>query len=83
MARPRGLLSLLSLSRSRITFLISAIFTQPWITPSLFDDTGDPAIVDEWTFGLNQDRDIAQAKLAEHWNTWITEDDFEAIANAG
>ncbi|KAH9980767.1 glycoside hydrolase family 5 protein [Russula compacta] len=56
---------------------------EPWITPSLFNNTGNPAIVDEWTFGQYQHQDIAQAKLVEHWNTWITEDDFKAIANAG
>lgn len=63
--------------------LISTTFIQPWITPSLFDNTSNPAIVDEWTFGLYQDRNVAQAALVEHWNTWITEGDFEAIANAG
>ncbi|KAH9980765.1 exo-beta-1,3-glucanase [Russula compacta] len=56
---------------------------EPWITPSLFDNTSNPAIVDEWTFGLYQDRNVAQAALVEHWNTWITEGDFEAITNAG
>lgn len=56
--------------------------TQPWITPSLFDDTGNPAIVDEWTFAQFQDRNAAQAKLQNHWDTWITEADFESIAGA-
>ncbi|KAH9987691.1 glycoside hydrolase family 5 protein [Russula vinacea] len=56
---------------------------EPWITPSLFDGTGNPAIVDEWTFGLYQDRDSAEAILTQHWNTWITESDFQEIAAAG
>jgi aryl-phospho-beta-D-glucosidase BglC (GH1 family) len=56
---------------------------EPWITPSLFDETGNPAIVDEWTFGQYQDSNVVRAKLTEHWNTWITESDFEAIAAAG
>ena len=56
---------------------------QPWITPSLFDNTSNPAIVDEWTFGLYQDRGSAQAILTQHWNTWITESDFQEIAAAG
>jgi glucan 1,3-beta-glucosidase len=56
---------------------------QPWITPSLFEETGNPAIVDEWTFGQYQDSNVVRAKLTEHWNTWITESDFEAIAAAG
>ncbi|KAF8481712.1 exo-beta-1,3-glucanase [Russula ochroleuca] len=56
---------------------------EPWITPSLFDNTGNPAIVDEWTFGLYQDRGAAEATLTQHWNTWITVSDFQEIAAAG
>ena len=57
--------------------------TQPWITPSLFDDTGNPAIVDEWTFTQLQEHNVARAKLVKHWDTWITEADFQSIAGAG
>ncbi|KAI9511875.1 glycoside hydrolase family 5 protein [Russula earlei] len=56
---------------------------EPWITPSLFENTGNSAIVDEWTFGQYQDYNVAQAALLNHWNTWITEGDFQAIAGAG
>lgn len=56
---------------------------QPWITPSLFGNTGNSAIVDEWTFAQYQDPNVARAKLTEHWDTWITESDFQAIAAAG
>lgn len=56
---------------------------EPWITPSLFDNTGNPAIVDEWTFGQYQDPTVARAALTNHWNTWITENDFQMIAAAG
>ena len=56
---------------------------EPWITPSLFDNTGNDAIVDEWTFGQYQDYDTALGVLQNHWNTWITEADFAAIAAAG
>ncbi|KAI0059440.1 glycoside hydrolase family 5 protein [Artomyces pyxidatus] len=56
---------------------------EPWITPSLFDQTGNSAIVDEWTFGLYQNHQTALATLQNHWNTWITEADFAAIAAAG
>lgn len=56
---------------------------KPWITPSLFDNTGNPDIVDEWTFGQLQDRTTALNTLQNHWNTWITESDFAAIAAAG
>ena len=53
---------------------------EPFITPSLFDATGNDGIVDEWTFCQYQDRSTAQAALQNHWNTWITEDDFAQIA---
>nr|ADX07317.1 putative exo-1,3-beta-glucanase precursor [Flammulina velutipes] len=56
---------------------------EPWITPSLFDNTGNDAIIDEWTFGEYQDKGVARAKLEQHWNTWITERDFADIAAAG
>lgn len=59
------------------------LLLQPWITPSLFDDTGNPAITDEWTFTHLQERDVARAKLVKHWDTWITEADFQSIAEAG
>lgn len=56
---------------------------EPWITPSLFERTGNSAIVDEYTFGQLQSRSTAQAALKAHWDTWITEADFAAIAGAG
>ncbi|VDC03463.1 unnamed protein product [Peniophora sp. CBMAI 1063] len=56
---------------------------EPWITPSLFDDTGNSAIVDEWTFCQYQSKSVAQSKLQAHWNSWITEQDFSDIAAAG
>jgi len=59
------------------------LVVEPWITPSLFDGTGNPAIIDEWTFGQYQDPQVAQNKLTSHWNTWITENDFIKIASAG
>ena len=56
---------------------------EPWITPSLFDNTGNPNIVDEWTFCQLQSRHAATTALQNHWSTFYTESDFEAIANAG
>jgi glucan 1,3-beta-glucosidase len=53
------------------------------MTPTLFANTGDSRIVDEYTFGQYQDVDVATAALKTHWDTWITEDDFVAIAAAG
>jgi glucan 1,3-beta-glucosidase len=65
------------------SFPCLARYLQPWITPSLFDNTGNNNIVDEWTFGQLQDRHTAQQKLEAHWDTWITKADFAAIAAAG
>ncbi|KAG6865769.1 hypothetical protein C0991_011966 [Blastosporella zonata] len=56
---------------------------EPWITPSLFDNTGDSRIIDEYTFGQYQNHATALGVLQNHWNTWITEADFQAIAAAG
>ncbi|KAF7347576.1 Glycoside hydrolase family 5 protein [Mycena venus] len=56
---------------------------EPWITPSLFDNTGNANIVDEWTFASLQSRATATAALSVHWNTFITESDFADIAAAG
>ncbi|KAJ6505985.1 glycoside hydrolase family 5 protein [Mycena vulgaris] len=56
---------------------------EPWITPSIFKNTGNDAIVDEFTFGSMQDPATALSVLQNHWETWITEDDFIAIAAAG
>jgi hypothetical protein len=68
---------------SKHVLILSTALMQPWITPSLFEETGNLAIVDERTFGLYQDPNVARAKLIEHWETWITESDIQAIAAAG
>ncbi|KAF8335350.1 glycoside hydrolase family 5 protein [Cantharellus anzutake] len=59
------------------------LILQPWVTPSLFDNTGNINIVDEWTFCSLQDRPTAVTTLLNHWNTFYTESDFAAIAAAG
>lgn len=56
---------------------------KPWITPSIFANTNNSDIVDEYTFGQMQDPTVALDVLEHHWNTWITEDDFAAISAAG
>ncbi|KAF8337443.1 glycoside hydrolase family 5 protein [Cantharellus anzutake] len=56
---------------------------EPFVTPSLFDATGNPAIIDEWTFSAYQSYATAQSALVRHWETFITEADFAAIAGAG
>ncbi|KZW00959.1 exo-beta-1,3-glucanase [Exidia glandulosa HHB12029] len=56
---------------------------EPWITPSIFDNTGDSRVVDEYTYGQFVARATATSVLNNHWNTFITEQDFIAIKNAG
>ncbi|KZS93506.1 glycoside hydrolase family 5 protein [Sistotremastrum niveocremeum HHB9708] len=56
---------------------------EPWITPSIFDNTGDSRVVDEWTYGQYVASATATSVLTNHWNTWITQSDFAAIAAAG
>ncbi|KAI0950938.1 hypothetical protein AcW1_008108 [Taiwanofungus camphoratus] len=56
---------------------------EPWITPSIFEDTNNTNIVDEYTFGQMQDPEHALSVLQSHWDSWITEDDFKAIKAAG
>jgi aryl-phospho-beta-D-glucosidase BglC (GH1 family) len=43
----------------------------------------DSAIVDEWTYGEFQDHCTALEILQNHWDTFITEQDFIQIAAAG
>ncbi|KAJ1030870.1 hypothetical protein NDA18_002099 [Ustilago nuda] len=57
------------------------LVAEPWITPSLFDNTGDARVIDEYTFG--QYASNAYGRLAQHWSTFYTEADFAAIAGAG
>lgn len=48
--------------------------------PSLFENTGNDGIIDEWTFGQYQDYNTARNALVNHWNSWITEGDIAQIA---
>jgi glucan 1,3-beta-glucosidase len=53
---------------------------EPWITPSKFEGN---AAVDEYTLTQLLGRDQAQGVLSQHWNSFITQDDFNRIAGAG
>jgi glucan 1,3-beta-glucosidase len=50
---------------------------EPWISPSLFQ--GNDAI-DEYTMVAAIGKEAAQSKLRDHWNSWITQDDFNQMA---
>lgn len=54
---------------------------EPWITPSIFS-LGD-GVVDEYTYTKALGKDQASSQLTNHWQTWITQADFSAIAQAG
>jgi glucan 1,3-beta-glucosidase len=54
---------------------------EPWITPSLFEQGGAEAI-DEWCL-TNDLGGSAQDTLSQHWNSFITADDFHQISAAG
>jgi len=54
-----------------------------WITPSLYQAAG-PTVGDEWTFGqAAQSNPALKNLLTNHWETFITENDFIQIKNAG
>jgi glucan 1,3-beta-glucosidase len=53
---------------------------EPWITPSLFEGNG---AVDEYTLTQELGKDAAKSKLSQHWNSWITQSDFNSMAAAG
>ncbi|KAK3072468.1 hypothetical protein LTR53_006754 [Teratosphaeriaceae sp. CCFEE 6253] len=50
---------------------------EPWMTPDLFEGT---EAVDQWTFDAT---DGAEAKLQQHWSTYITEGDFKNMSSWG
>jgi len=56
---------------------------EPWITPSIFENTGNDNIVDEFTFGQLQTFAVANQTLQQHWATWITAADFVSMKEAG
>lgn len=57
---------------------------EPWITPSIFSDwASSTTVVDEYTYCQTLGKSEASSRLTNHWNTWITQDDFNQIAAAG
>lgn len=54
---------------------------EPWITPSLFAEWADSKeVVDEYTYTQTLGATEASARLEAHWNSWITQADFNEIA---
>ena len=55
---------------------------EPFITPSFFEPLPDE-VVDEYTLGQHVDKDQALSMLTEHWNSWVSHEDFMHIARLG
>ena len=56
---------------------------EPWITPSIFEQVSNSAVIDEYTYTQALGKGEAYRRLSEHWNNWITQSDFDQIAHAG
>ncbi|KAI9876945.1 MAG: exo-1,3-beta-glucanase [Pleopsidium flavum] len=57
---------------------------EPWITPSIFAEwSSSRTVVDEYTYTQTLGKMEASSRLTNHWNTWITQGDFNQIAAAG
>jgi glucan 1,3-beta-glucosidase len=66
---------------------------EPWITPKFFEKANEGVprakdnkftIVDEYTMRAAKDgTNDRAAMLRDHWQTWVTEDILETLANAG
>ena len=57
---------------------------EPWITPSMFSDWAQSgAVKDEYTLTKTLGSQEAFNRLSAHWNSWITQDDFQQIAQMG
>ncbi|KAF1831191.1 glycoside hydrolase [Decorospora gaudefroyi] len=60
---------------------------EPWITPSIFDRVNQNRpqrdIVDEYTLGEKLGRDAALSILRQHWNSFVTWQDFNKIKQSG
>ena len=59
------------------------LLLEPWITPSVFDQTNDDRIVDEFTFGQYLDPDTANRFIQNHLDGFISKQDFIDIKAAG
>jgi glucan 1,3-beta-glucosidase len=67
-----------------------------WIKPSLFREgwdndgwvfseynTYDGVSADEWSFCKLQGKEKCSERLVKHWDTWVTEDNIQTLAEAG
>jgi glucan 1,3-beta-glucosidase len=57
---------------------------EPWITPSIFAQWANGGgVVDEYTYCQVLGKAECASRLNNHWNTWITLEDFQEIRADG
>ncbi|KUJ23009.1 glycoside hydrolase [Mollisia scopiformis] len=56
---------------------------EPFITPSLFNYASDLGIIDEWTLTTHLGASAAKSTLEKHYATFVGEQTFKDIADAG
>ncbi|KAF8852067.1 glycoside hydrolase [Acephala macrosclerotiorum] len=56
---------------------------EPFITPSLFNYASGLGIIDEWTLTTHLGADLAKSTLEKHYATFVSEQTFKDIADAG
>ncbi|WFD34939.1 glucan 1,3-beta-glucosidase [Malassezia cuniculi] len=56
---------------------------ESFIAPSIFEQTEDDRVVDEWSFGTYTPRRKAERILRNHFDNFITEEDFREIKSYG
>merc|ERR1719187_663178 len=63
------------------------LMTEPWITPYFYEavNVGElqDKIVDEWTYAEYLDPNEYQENMKNHWDTWLTKEDFMKVSAAG
>lgn len=63
----------------------SMFLLEKWLTPGMFPDSakGDAELDAVTALVAEMGADGAQKKFEEHWNTWITDDDFSYLQSVG
>ena len=57
---------------------------EPWIKPSLFTQFAvEDGVKDQWTFCEKLGSKEAKKQLEQHWDTWLTKADLQALAEGG
>lgn len=59
------------------------LVVENFIVPSIYQSANDNRVIDEWSFATYSNKQKAQQTLTNHYNSFITEDDFAEIASYG